>query len=265
MFCSVEHKPELSIQILTLLFVLVSLAVNVAGDAEDQNAVDATTLLTNALELTRGSSSHAEIAMTIHRPEWSRDSSFETWTQGLDKALIRFISPPRDAGNATLKNGDRMWTYSPKVRRTIRLPSSMMSQNWAGSDFSYSDLSRSDEILKYYSHEVISTRVEENHTIYTIEATPKENSPIVWGKEVLEIRTDFVILSHSFFDQSHELVKTIQTLEIAELGGRTMPIRMRVSSTGEPEKWTEIRYEKAEFDIEIDDNKFSLFSLRSSN
>ncbi|MYF52580.1 MAG: outer membrane lipoprotein-sorting protein [Gammaproteobacteria bacterium] len=130
------------IQTYTLLFVLVSLPVNIAGDTEDQNAFDATTLLTNAVELTRGSSSHAEIEMTIHRPEWTRSSSFETWTQGLDKALIRFITPPRDAGNATLKNGDRMWTYSPKVRRTIRLPSSMMSQNWAGSDFSYSDLSQ---------------------------------------------------------------------------------------------------------------------------
>ncbi|MDE0094310.1 MAG: outer membrane lipoprotein-sorting protein [Gammaproteobacteria bacterium] len=253
------------IQTYTLLFVLVSLPVNIAGDTGDQNAFDATTLLTNAVELTRGSSSHAEIEMTIHRPEWTRSSSFETWTQGLDKALIRFITPPRDAGNATLKNGDRMWTYSPKVRRTIRLPSSMMSQNWAGSDFSYSDLSRSDEILTQYSHEIISTRVEENYKIYTIEATPKENSPVVWGKEVLDIRADYVILKHSFFDQSRELVKTIQTLEIAELGGRTMPIRMRVSSMDEPEKWTEIRYEKAEFDIEIDDNKFSLFSLRSSN
>lgn len=253
------------IQTYTLLFVLVSLSVNIAGDTEDQNAFDAATLLTNAVELTRGSSSHTEIEMTIHRPEWTRSSSFETWTQGLDKALIRFITPPRDAGNATLKNGDRMWTYSPKVRRTIRLPSSMMSQNWAGSDFSYSDLSRSDEILTQYSHEIISTRVEENYKIYTIEATPKENSPVVWGKEVLDIRADYVILKHSFFDQSRELVKTIQTLEIAELGGRTMPIRMRVSSKDEPEKWTEIRYEKAEFDIEIDDNKFSLFSLRSSN
>ncbi|MXX94589.1 MAG: outer membrane lipoprotein-sorting protein [Gammaproteobacteria bacterium] len=253
------------IQTYTLLFVLVSLPVNIAGDTEDQNAFDATTLLTNAVELTRGSSSHAEIEMTIHRPEWTRSSSFETWTQGLDKALIRFITPPRDAGNATLKNGDRMWTYSPKVRRTIRLPSSMMSQNWAGSDFSYSDLSQSDEILTQYSHEIISTRVEENYKIYTIEATPKENSPVVWGKEVLDIRADYIILKHSFFDQSRELVKTIQTLEIAELGGRTMPIRMRVSSKDEPEKWTEIRYEKAEFDIEIDDNKFSLFSLRSSN
>ena len=255
----------MQIQASILLILATTLVLAKLGFSDESSSPDVDSLLTNAIELTRGKSSYAEMEMTIHRPEWTRSSAFNVWTRGLNDTFIEFTAPPRDAGNATLKKGNRMWTYSPKIRRTIRLPSSMMSQKWAGSDFSYSDLSRSDEILNQYSHTLVAETVGEHHTIFTIEAIPNENSPVVWGKEELQIRDDFVILSHSFFDQSMELVKTIQTLEIGILGERILPIRMRVSNQEEPDKWTEIRYKIAEFDIDIDDKKFSLFSLRENN
>ena len=38
-----------------------------------------------------------------------------------------------------------------------------------------------------------------------------------------------------------------------------------MKNTDDEEKWTEVEYTHAEFDVELDDNKFTLFSLRDSN
>ena len=229
--------------------------------AEDSPSAE--DLVAGMLDLVRGRTSYTELTMTIRRPEWERQSSLVAWTRGREDALIRFTAPPRDAGNATLKKGDRMWTYTPKLNRTIRLPYSLMSQSWAGSDFSYNDLSRTDDLLRHYDLEIADVVEEGGHRIYTIEAVPHETAPVVWGKEVWVVRDDYVLLSETFFDQSFVPLKRLETLEIGELGGRTIPIRLRMSKLDEPEKYTEIVYEKADYDIELEDRLFTVFSLQS--
>lgn len=246
----------------TILLIVFSLfQVQLVANDEHLKAEE---LIARVLDQTRGLSSYSELTMTIHRPEWQRTSSFSVWTQGREDALIRFTAPARDAGLATLRKGERMWTYSPKIQRTVRLPKSMMSQDWAGSDFSYNDLARSDDLLNQYLLSLTDTTQTNGGTVYTIEAVPKENAAIVWGKEILELRDDFVLLKHSYFDQEMVLVKWLETLEIEDFDGRTIPKRMRITKSEAQDRWTEIVYEKADFDIEIEDSKFTLFALRDS-
>jgi outer membrane lipoprotein-sorting protein len=220
-------------------------------------------LVAAAIDLTRGQSSYAEFAMVIHRPDWQRTSKLVAWTRGRKDALIRFTAPARDAGNATLKQGEKMWTYNPKLNRTIRLPFSLMSQSWAGSDFSYNDLSRTDKLLEEYELTITATRRSEDHTLYTIEAVPRDEAPVVWGKEEIVLRDDHVLISQTFFDQAMRPLKRMETLEIGEMGGRIFGIRMRMSKLDEPENYTELSYARVDFDIELEDRLFTLFSLQS--
>ena len=236
-----------------------------AMPATDAGAgITAEELVAGALDLVRGRTSYTELSMIIHRPDWERTSSLVSWTRGREDALIRFTAPARDAGNATLKQGDNMWTYTPKLNRTIRLPYSLMSQSWAGSDFSYNDLSRTDDLLRHYQLTIIDTREDDGHTVYTVEAIPHDDAPVVWGKEEWELRDDYVLLSQTFYDQSLVALKKLETLSVGELGGRVMPLRMRMNKLDEPENYTELVYEAAEFDIEIEDRTFTVFSLQSS-
>ena len=224
--------------------------------------VDPAEILTNAYEQTRGLSSFSELRMTVSRTNWTKTSEFAVWTRGEDDALIRFTAPAKDAGNATLKIGDRMWTYSPLIKRSIRLPKSMMSQDWAGSDFSYNDLARSDDVLDNYSLELTESQEVDGHEIYTIDATPHDDAPVVWGKERLVIRDDSIMLAQVFYDQEMIVVKSLETLEIGEMGGRTIPIRMRISDAENPDHWTEIEYVNIDFAVEIEDQVFTQFALR---
>ena len=231
--------------------------------AEEAPQITARALIEGALDLTRGlDSSYTEMAMVIHRPEWERRLELVAWTQGREDALIRFTAPEKDAGTATLKKGERMWTYTPKHKREIRLPSSMMSQSWAGSDFSYNDLSRTDNYLRYYNSAITATEEADGHTVYTLELTPHDDAPVVWGKEEMVLRDDYVMLSQTFYDQDFEPLKQMRTMEVGELGGRTIGLTMRMADFEDAERWTEIRYLKADFDAAVDASMFTTFALR---
>lgn len=237
------------------------LLIVLPGTASAQS--DAYHLVASAIDLTRGTTSYAEISMRIHRPDWERNSSLVAWTSGREDALIRFTAPAKDAGNATLKDDDRMWTYTPRLNRVIRLPYSLMSQSWAGSDFSYNDLSRTDALLNEYELSITETVESDGHTVYTVHAVPHEDAPVVWGREVLVLRDDYVLLSHTFHDQAGEPLKQLVARDIGELGGRTFATRIRMSKLDEEDHWTEVVYEAIEFDIELDPGLFTVYTLRS--
>ncbi len=223
---------------------------------------DGAPLIAAALDLVRGTSSYSEMAMRIYRPDWQRESEFVAWTRGREDALIRFVAPPRNAGDSTLKKGEKFWVFTPKLNRVVRLPYSMMTQNWAGSDFSYHDLSRSDQLLKHYSHSIIARRRDGEHWAYRLESIPEDGAPVVWGKIVMEIRDDFVLLEESFYDQDMRLVKQMVALETGMRGGRTIATRMRMHRLDKEDHWTEIVYRSIDYDIELPANTFTLFNLR---
>lgn len=229
----------------------------------DEAQRDATAIVRDAVNHWRGVSSYSEMTMVIHRPEWERRMTMRAWTKGDDQSLVRVIEPRKDRGNGTLTNGDNMWSFSPKVNRVIKIPSSMMGQSWLGSDFSNKDIARADEIIDQYDHSLLGVDDVDGITVYEIESIPHEEAAIVWGREVLRIREDHVVLEHSFYDQDGELVKSLRSLEIGVMGGRTVALRQRMSKADAPEEWTEIQIASVEYEIDIRDSLFTLSNLRN--
>jgi len=173
-------------------------------------------------------------------------------------------APPRDAGNATLVLDDnKVWSYAPKINRVIRIPSSMMSQSWMGSDFSNKDISRTDEIVEQYDHTLLRTDEHEGHKVYVIESIPHEEAPIVWGKEISHVRDDYVELEHHFLDQDMQTVKILKTLDIKKMGGRMFAVHQRMNMLEKENEWTEISVQQLDFDREIPDYLFTLSNLRN--
>ena len=225
--------------------------------------VTARDLIRKAMDQWRGLSSHSEMTMTIHRPDWERTMTMESWNKGDKLSLVRVVEPARDEGNATLLNDSNMWTFSPKINRVIKVPSSMMSQSWMGSDFSNKDIAKSTDIIDQYDHELTATVERQGHVYYTVTSTPHEDAAIVWGKEVLTIRDDYVLMEEQFWDQDGVLVKSLQTLEVAEMGGRPVARVMRMGKTATPDEWTQLTAQHIEFDVDLPDSLFTLSNLRN--
>jgi hypothetical protein len=225
--------------------------------------IDPRDLIQKAMEHWRGMSSYSEMTMTIHRPDWQRSMSMRSWTKGEKTSLVRVTAPKKDAGNGTLLKDNNMWTFAPKVNRIIKVPSSMMSQSWMGSDFSNKDISKSTDIIDQYDHRLLETREQEGHTVYVIESIPHEEAAVVWGKEILIVRDDYVLLEQQFWDQDGILVKAMKALEIKELGGRTVASRLRMGKQAASEEWTEMSIQEIAFDVSHSDGMFTLSSLRN--
>jgi outer membrane lipoprotein-sorting protein len=243
-----------------MLFFLFSVCLAPLCSAKE---IDAATIIKAAMDQWRGTTSHSTMSMTIHRPDWERTMTMEAWTAGEKKSLIRVLKPKKDVGNGTLLLDKKMWTFSPKINRVIKIPSSMMSQNWMGSDFSNKDVARSADIIDQYTHNLINTENSEGHKVYVIQSVPKEDSPVVWGKEVLRIRDDYVMLEHTFYDQDMKPIKRMQTLQVGMMGGRMVAIQERMAKLETPNEYTEINIISAVFNIKVSDSTFTLSNLRN--
>ena len=242
--------------------VALVFAICAAGVATAQE-VDAAEIIRKAMDHYRGLTSYSEMTMIIHRPDWQRSMTMRAWTQGDKRTLVRVVEPKKDAGNGTLSVDGNMWTYTPKINRVIKIPSSMMSQSWMGSDFSNKDVSKDTNIIDQYDHTLLEQYERDGFQVYVIQSVPHEEAAVVWGREVITVRDDWVLLRQEFWDQDDELVKILEALAIAPMGGRNVATVMRMGKRDKPQEWTELRTAAVEFDVSLPAGQFTLSNLRN--
>ena len=240
-----------------------ALVVYICASGQPSYANEATELVRAAIDYWRDTSSYSVVDMTIHRPDWERTMTLRVWTRGEKESLVRVVAPAKDWGNSTLLVDNKMWTFSPKINRIIKIPSSMMYQSWMGSDFSNNDIARADDLVYLYTHRLMGTETREGRKIFIVEAVPFDTAPVVWGKEVIKIRNDYVLLEHAFYDQDTTLVKKLVTLEVKAMGGKEIATVERMQKMGTPDEWTQIVVREARFGITIPANTFTRSNLRN--
>jgi hypothetical protein len=242
--------------LMLLSAVLIGISSAVAEDVSNAGLV-----VKDAIEYWRDQSSIAQATMTIHRPDFERVMSLRSWTKGRDQSLILFTGPAKDAGNASLMLSDQMWSYSPKIRRTIKIPPSMVHQSWMGSDFSYNDLSKADDIIDNYTHTVVGHEQDGGQEVLIIDSIPHDDAPVVWGREQLKIRADKIILEHSYFDQSGTLIKRMRATQVVPVGGKLYAKTIRMENLEKTGDWTEVVHDQMQFGPVIPDDFFAVGTL----
>jgi outer membrane lipoprotein-sorting protein len=238
-----------------ILFLILTLKTPCPG-------LDADRIVTDGFNYWRGKASIGTVEMQIHREDWERSMTIKAWTRGQKDSLFYIVAPPKDYGNGTLKKGREMWIYNPKINRVVKVPPSMMSQSWMGSDFSNNDLAKSDSLLLDYDHSIIGTEIHEGKTVYIIKSLPKLHAPVVWGMQRLKIREDHIWLSEEFFDEDLQPIKIMQAMEIQMLDGKLFPRVWRMRNVDEQDRYTQLTYESLEFKSSLPDHLFTLRSLK---
>jgi len=231
--------------------------------AAPAGAQDAAAILRMTFDNWRAKSSHAILEMEIAKTGSKRTLSLDSWTEGEDKALVRFTAPARDAGNATLQLGSSTYVFNPKLNQVIKLPASAMSQSWMGSDFSYEDLARSEKVIDDYTHTITGKSTSAGQTVWEITSVPKKGVPVVWGKEVLKVRADGVLMSVEYYDQVGKRVRIMTTDKISRLGGRPYPVVLTMKTDAKPDQYTRITTKSAEFDIDLPSYLFTKSNLQN--
>ena len=225
--------------------------------------LDPEIILNNVDDIYRSNASHGILTLSVKTSNWQRSLTLEQWSKGNDMHLLKVLKPKKEKDLATLRVDNNVWNYMPKVKRVVKIPSSMMSSSWMGSHFTNDDLVKQSRMVIDYDFSITYEGLRDGVDIVEITCIPKKNAAVVWGKvEVIVYRNDFIPLSIVYYDEDLKLSRTLKFSNIQVLGGKKIPLQMKMVPTDEPEESTAILWEKIEFDLAIKDDFFSLRKLQ---
>lgn len=249
----------------THLLVAGGIALLVAAPAGHAAAQTPKEIVDRVDRLLRGASSKGDLTMNVTTRQWKRSLDLRIWSLGTDYALVRVLSPQKEAGTATLKVKNDVWNYLPRVDRTIKIPPSLMMGSWMGSHFTNDDLVKESRMAIDYDISIAFEGERSGVAVWELTLIPKPEAAVVWGKVVEQVRkSDLMPIWARYYDDDGQLVRTMTFGDFKVLGGRKVPARMTVTPTDKPGESTVIIYHDLQFDIGLKPDFFSLRALRSA-
>jgi outer membrane lipoprotein-sorting protein len=177
--------------------------------------------------------------------------------------MILITAPAKEKGQVFLKRDKEMWNWVPSISRMIKIPPSMMSQSWMGSDFTNDDLVKESSVIVDYNHSFIGEEKIDGRDCYKILLIPKKDAAVVWGKIILWItKKDYLELKVEFYDEDGYLMNTQYLSDIKTLGGRTLPTHWEMIPANEKGKKTIIELLKADFTTPVPESFFSQQNMK---
>lgn len=227
--------------------------------------ISATEIIRKADEKFNGEKSSMMImTMTIIRPAWQRSIEFKNWTLGRDYALTLITAPAKDAGQTFLKRATEMWNWNPSINRLIKLPPSMMSQGWMGSDYTNDDILKESSVVNDYTHEIIGEEIILDRSCYKIKMTAKEDAVVIWSHQIRWVdKLDFLVLKAELYDEDGVLIRTETGSEIKTMDGRVIPTRLELIPAEEPGNKTLLDILEVKFNIPVQENFFSQQNMKN--
>lgn len=243
--------------------VIIALLALSSLSLQAQQELTAKEIVKKADENMRGKTSVADIDILIIRPGWKRKMNMKAWSKGDDYSMILVKSPAKEKGTAFLKRIKEVWNWVPSIERTIKLPPSMMSQSWMGTDFTNDDLVKEASTVQDYDHKILGKENLNGKETYKIEMIPKPDAAIVWEKVIVWIdNRDFLQLKAEFYDEDGELVNVMNSGEIKMMGGRKITSEVEMIPVDKEGYKTMIIYNDIVFDKEINDNFFTTRNMK---
>jgi outer membrane lipoprotein-sorting protein len=242
-----------------VLFILA--IANISIYAQQPTAKE---IVKKANDLMLGQTNESYMRMSIVRPTWQRTIAFHTWSKGSEFSLVIITDPAKEKGQTFLKRKNEIWNWIPNIQRMIKLPPSMMSQGWMGSDFTNDDLLKAASIVEDYDHALLGSEVFNGEECYKIKLVPKANAAIVWGSLTKWIsKKGYFQMKTEYYDEDNQLVKTESAADIKYMGDREIPTHFEIIPADKPGNKTLVDFDKITFNKPINEGFFSQQNMKS--
>ena len=201
--------------------------------------------------------------MIVHGRRTSRTIVSKNWIVGTDKAFTEYLSPPREAGTKMLKDGNKLWTYSPQTDRVIQISGHMLRQSVMGSDMSYKDMMEEQPLLDMYEATLEGTKIINNRTYHVLLLEAKIRG-LSYPKRRVWVDTEYLLpMKEELYAKSGKLIKSTSMDSIKKVQGRWFPTRFIFKDElKRNSKGTEWVIEDIQFDVDIPSSRFSKALLR---
>ncbi len=180
------------------------------------------------------------------------------YQKGGDKRLVRFLSPPDQKGISFLSlPNDLMYLYLPAFRKVRLIASHVKNQNFAGTDFSYDDMS-SFSFAKDYDSQLI----ESSDTFYSLKLTPKPELEKDYSKLKMWVNKDSYVPSKiEYYDKNGNLWKTLTFDNIEKVGNYRIAKEMEMKDLKKSHN-TKMLIDEIELDSGLSDDIFTKRNLK---
>lgn len=204
------------------------------------------------------------MTMTIVRPTWQRMVEFKSWAKENDYALTLITAPAREKGQTFLKRKNEMWSWNPSINRLIKLPPSMMSQGWMGSDYTNDDILSESSVVNDYTHTLEGEETIDGNLCYKIKLTAKEDADILWGSQIWwVIKKDFIAIKAELYDEDGFLVRSETASDLKIMDGRLLPAYLEIVPADAEGQKTIVRIIEMKFNINMDESFFSQQNMKT--
>ncbi len=181
-----------------------------------------------------------------------------------DQVLIVFEAPADVKGTALLSHAkvdeeDEQWVYLPGTKRTKRIAASNKTSAFAGSEFSYEDLSGSE--VRKYEWRFLGTAPCGEATCFRLEALPKDKNS-AYSKRVLALDTaELRVVSTEFFDRAGAKAKTLAYDGYTKLSGKYWRAQTWTMKNHQTQKSTVLAFSKLAMQTGLSPSEFSAGKL----
>ena len=261
---------------LTFAFALATLGATAAPPASSKSAdirppplavgaaaplPPAAQVIDHLNDLFRADSSQARLTMKVVTARYSRELLLQSWTRGRNEALVVVRGPAREAGSATLRSAEGLWSYAPRADRLVRIPSTLLSDNWMGSHFTNDDLMRETDFTRDYDTSLV-WKDETGKRLLQATLKPRPEAPVVWSRVVYLLEPDDYLPLRADYYDGDTIARTLTFADARKVGGRRVPFTLQMVPASKPAESTRIEYQEVTFDVKVDPGLFTQRGLR---
>jgi len=229
---------------------------------QDTNLPDANKILDNVDENMYADSRIFNATMVVHGRRGNRTITLRGWSEGDDRSLTEYMSPPREQGTKMLKLEDNLWIYTPSSDRTIQISGHMLKQSVMGSDLSYEDMMEERELTEMYKATVIEEVQLEGRQCWILELTAKVEDVAYQSRKIWIDVDRYVPLKEELFAKSGQLLKETTFSNVELIEGRWYPKTIVFKDMLKDGNGTEFTVDNLQFNVKIDDYIFSKAALK---
>lgn len=187
-----------------------------------------------------------------------------------DRTLLVFQKPRDMRGTALLTysdaSRDRQWVYFPSTKRVRRITGSTKTSSFAGSEFTYEDLTTPP--LERFSYRWVrdeSCPYAAGRNCFVIERTPKDRGSGYRLQVVWINMANYTIDRVDFFDRKNTRIKTLTVTGYKKYKGKYWRADQSLMTNHRTKKSTVMYWKNYDFDAKLRESDFTQRAMERIN
>lgn len=200
--------------------------------------------------------------MTIEKGKQKLIKTFYGYGKNMgDQSFMEFTNP-EDRGVKYLKIKDELWIYFPDADDIMKISGHMLRQGMMGSDISYEDMMRQEELEDTYEVTLKGSEKIRGTDCHVIELVAKVKDAM-YAKQVLYIdKNTYVPLKIEMYAKGGRMLKTMEQFNVVKIGNRYLARSIVIKDLRKVDSSTTVEVTDLQFNVQIPDAVFTRRNLR---